>query len=208
RASIEAAAALRAVDPRARLVHAEPLIHIAVDPARRRDRAAAARYREAQFEAWDMLAGRSAPELGGHPDCLDVVGVNYYPRNQWVHRGRTLPPGDPLHRPLRRLLAEVHARYGRPIVVAETGTEDDARAAWLRHVGREVRLARRAGVPVEGICLYPILNHPGWDDDRHCHNGLWDYADAAGRRAVHGPLARELRRQQRLLGDAGVGIGG
>ena len=43
------------------------------------------------------------------------------------------------------------------------------------------------------------MNHPGWDDDRHCHNGLWDYADAAGERAIYEPLARELASQQRLL---------
>jgi hypothetical protein len=53
-------------------------------------------------------------------------------------------------------------------------------------------------VPIEGICLYPILNHPGWDDDRHCYNGLFDYANDDGNREVHVPLARELARQQEL----------
>jgi len=79
--------------------------------------------------------------------------------------------------------------------VAETGIEDDARPAWLRYIVREVLTAMTAGVPVEGICLYPILNHPGWDDDRHCHNGLFDYADEAGRRDVYRPLAEEVSRQ-------------
>jgi hypothetical protein len=66
-------------------------------------------------------------------------------------------------------------------------------------------------VPVEGICLYPILNHPGWEDDRHCHNGLWDYADEAGEREICAPMAQELRRQQQLFerlrdgGDAAAG---
>ena len=77
--------------------------------------------------------------------------------------------------------------------------QDDARPAWLRYVGREVRAAMRSGVPLEGLCMYPILNHPGWDDDRHCHNGLWDYADADGNREVFEPLARELMRQQGAL---------
>ena len=58
------------------------------------------------------------------------------------------------------------------------------RPAWLRYMAREVFTAIAAGVPVEGICLYPILNHPGWDDDRHCYNGMFDYADAYGRREV------------------------
>lgn len=59
---------------------------------------------------------------------------------------------------------------------------------------KEVLTAISAGVPVEGICLYPIVNHPGWDDDRHCHNGLFDYADASGQRPVYRPLADEIAR--------------
>jgi len=51
---------------------------------------------------------------------------------------------------------------------------------------------------VQGVCLYPIVNHPGWDDDRHCYNGLFDYADDWGNREVFEPLANELARQQRF----------
>jgi hypothetical protein len=55
-------------------------------------------------------------------------------------------------------------------------------------------------VPVEGICLYPVLNHLGWDDDRHCQNGLLDFPrDAAGRRGVIARLAEELARQRALF---------
>jgi hypothetical protein len=64
---------------------------------------------------------------------------------------------------------------------------------------REVFAALAAGVPVEGLCLYPIVNHPGWDDDRHCHNGLFDYADPDGNRDVFQPLAEELSRQQEII---------
>jgi beta-glucosidase/6-phospho-beta-glucosidase/beta-galactosidase len=97
------------------------------------------------------------------------------------------------------MLREVYERYGRPLFIAETGIEDDLRPSWLRYVCEEVQEALRAGVPVEGICLYPILNHPGWEDDRHCHNGLWDYATEAGDREIHEPLAQELRHQQKLF---------
>ena len=63
--------------------------------------------------------------------------------------------------------------------------------------------ARAAGVPVEGICLYPVLNHLGWDDDRHCQNGLLDFPhDATGCRGVVAPLADELSRQQALFAEA------
>jgi beta-glucosidase/6-phospho-beta-glucosidase/beta-galactosidase len=99
------------------------------------------------------------------------------------------------------MLREVQERYGRPIFIAETGIEDDVRPAWLHYVSKEVRGAARLGVGVEGICLYPIVNHPGWEDDRHCHNGLWDYADARGHREWYEPLAEEMRRQEALFSD-------
>jgi hypothetical protein len=100
------------------------------------------------------------------------------------------------------MLREVYERFNRPLFIAETGIEDAARPAWLRYVGHEARAAIRNGVPLEGICLYPIVNHPGWDDDRHCYNGLWDYADASGDREIYEPLANELALQQRLLDTA------
>jgi hypothetical protein len=60
---------------------------------------------------------------------------------------------------------------------------------------------RRAGVPLAGLCWYPIVSHPGWDDERYCPNGLFGYLDAAGQRPGDEPLARELRRQQTLFSD-------
>jgi hypothetical protein len=81
--------------------------------------------------------------------------------------------------------------------IAETGTEGNDRVDWLRYVGSEVRRAIKLGVPVEGICLYPIVDFPGWGDDRHCETGLWGYPGADGNRELHAPLAEELRLQQR-----------
>ena len=199
RAAIEASDAVRAVDPRARLCHVDPVIHIAPAPDRPHDAEAAEASRESMFEAWDLIAGTQEPWLGGAPEYLDVLGVNFYARNEWIHGGPTLAPEHPLYRPFDAILAEVHARYRRPLFVAETGVEFDGRPAWLAGVGAAVRRAMAAGVPVEGLCWYPILNHPGWDDDRHLQCGLWDYADDAGDRSAHQPLLDELRRQQRLF---------
>ena len=204
RAAIAGTEAIWSVDRTARICHVDPTFHViprSADPTDIRD---ASLFRELQFETWDMLAGRQRPELGGRPDYLDIVGVNYYPWNQWIYvnkleAGPTVYRGHPEYRPFQGLLAEVYARYQRPVFVAETGTEGDARPDWLRYVGEETQAARRAGIPVDGICLYPIVNFPGWDDDRHCHNGLWDYADPHGGRIVYEPLARELRRQQTLF---------
>ncbi len=205
RATIAAIEAIWEVEPRARIVHVDPVIHIVADPSRPRDRLAAENHAAAQFHAWDMIAGRHRPELGGRREYLDVVGVNFYHNNQWIHDGPTLWRDDPLFRPLRALLGEVYARYGRPLFVAETGAESFMRPEWLSYVGREARAAMHAGVPLEGICWYPILDHPGWDDDRHCPNGLWGFADEAGARRVYGPLADQIERQRVLFSETGVG---
>jgi hypothetical protein len=219
RAAVAAAHAVREAAPGARLLSAEPVIH--VEPRREADRRLAdAWYNGAQFQALDMLAGRVEPGLGGGPEALDLVGVNYYWNNQWSCDGRWLPEGrwlcegeplspfDPRHRPLGALLAAVHARYGRPLILAETSIEGERRAPWLAHVGAEVREALRRGVPVEGLCLYPVMGHPGWDDDRYCANGLFEMEVRDGRRVVHAPLAAELRRQRRLFGEVAAGRDG
>ncbi|PYE51886.1 beta-glucosidase [Deinococcus yavapaiensis] len=201
-AAVAAMREIRAVLPAARFVHTEPLINIVGDPARPHEHEIARWHHANQFEALDMLAGRVAPELGGDESFLDIVGLNYYPYNQWIHREGGPPEvnlfsGDELHRPLHTLLRDVHERFRRPLFLAETGCEGDERPAWLAHVCDEVEIARSIGVDVGGVCWYPILNHPGWDDDRHCHNGLWNYADEGGERERFEPLAAELARQVR-----------
>ncbi|HEX6046851.1 MAG TPA: hypothetical protein VFZ22_20330 [Pyrinomonadaceae bacterium] len=209
RASIAATEAVREVDPGARIIHAEPIIHIAVDPDYPDEAPAAEAYRQSQFQAWDMIGGRLCPELGGRPEYLDILGANYYANNQWIHQDPhlpksrrrkdvLLPPSHPLHRPVREMLKEVYERYRRPVFIAETGIEGDARPSWLRYIGQEARATVAAGVPLEGLCLYPIIDYPGWGDDRHCHAGLWDYADDDGHREMYEPLAAELDHQQSL----------
>jgi hypothetical protein len=209
RAAIAAIEAVREVDPNTRIFHAEPIIHIAADPDRPEEAPAAEAYRQSQFQAWDMIAGRLCPELGGRPEYLDIIGVNYYSNNQWIHQDPHLPasrrlknvlllPSHPLHRPVREMLREVYERYRTPLFIAETGIEGEARPSWLRYIGQEVRAAVASGVPLEGLCLYPIVDYPGWGDDRHCSSGLWGYADSEGRREIYEPLAGELAHQQLL----------
>jgi len=199
RASLTAVDALWDVDPRARILYADPAIHIVADPGCPEDVPEAEANRLAQYQAWEMLAGQLWPQLGGDARYLDLLGINYYPNNQWILDGDRIPQDHPLYRPFRDILLEVWQRFGRPLLISETGAEGDARAPWLCYVAEEVRAARHAGVPVEGICLYPIVDYPGWDDDRHCPSGLWGFPDACGERPVHLPLALELERQTELL---------
>ncbi|HEY0458041.1 MAG TPA: hypothetical protein VGC97_02745 [Pyrinomonadaceae bacterium] len=193
RATIKSIDAIRAVAPRTRFVQTDPAIHVTTRKPDAASRRRAENYRRAQFQALDMLCGKTKPELGGAPEYLDIIGLNYYFHNQWFYPNRhKIVRGHELYRPFNEILVEYHKRYNRPILIAETGIEDRERADWFRYICRQTQIAVNKGVPLEGICLYPILNHPGWDDDRHCHNGLWCYADDFGMRDIYEPLAAEI----------------
>lgn len=195
RATIMAIEAVWTINPRARIFHIDPLCNIVHDPARPEDAPSARAYNTAQYQAWDMISGRLQPELGGKELYLDVIGINYYPTNQWVFPGgeeRIIKTSHPFFRPPSQMMIEVYSRYGRPIFVSETGAEDEERAGWLNHICQEVYAALQMGAQIEGICLYPIVNHPGWEDNRHCRNGLWDYPDEKGERQIFKPLSLEL----------------
>ena len=201
RASIESIKAMRQLNPRIRFFHIDPMINVIARDLTPESVAASNGYHRSQFEAYDMITGRQAPELGGQEDFVDFVGVNYYIHNQWTYPGEggsMIVPSDPRYRHVRDLLQENFEHHSKPLFVAETGIEDGTRPAWVRYVCNEVFAAIANSVPVQGVCLYPIVNHPGWEDDRHCYNGLFDYADDWGNREVFEPLANELARQQRF----------
>ena len=199
-ASIAAGRAAREAVPGTRLIAVDPIINVMAETGE--DPRHAEEHHESQWHAWEGLLGRAMPELGGTPDGFDFMGVNYYWNNQFVRegdRGYTVKIDDPRHRPLRELLAEAYARVQRPMIMAEASIEGTPRAAWLRYVCDEVRAAMRAGVPIGGICLYPVISHLGWDNDRYCPNGLFEMQPVRGRRPVDGPLAKELARQTALF---------
>ncbi len=202
RATIEAIEAIRGVLPHARFLQPEPLIQIVPSAAHPKTWRRVESDNLLQYQAWDMLAGRVWPALGGHPRYLDILGVNFYPNNQFMLDGTTVEQDDLRYEPFARMLLKLASRYGRPMIVSETGSEGTARQPWLRYVAEQCIVALEANCELHGITLYPILNHPGWADDRHCKNGLWDYADARGRRAVHRPLLEELRYQTSRLQSA------
>jgi hypothetical protein len=199
RAALAGTRAAQAAEPGTLIFAIDPRIHILPRPEHEDDPPEVDRLNDGQWHAWDMLLGRREPELGGSEDMVDVVGVNFYWNNQWVHQGSygvPLSPFDERWRPLRHLLADVHERYQRRLFVAETSCEGNRRAPWFSYVAEEVREALRMGLPVEGICLYPVMSHLGWDDDRYCDNGLLELEAHHNRRMVHAPLAQELRQQQ------------
>jgi beta-glucosidase/6-phospho-beta-glucosidase/beta-galactosidase len=199
KAAVTAADAMRQVNPQCRFVWAEPLIHVAPRRARRSEVRAAEEERSGQFEAYDWLMGLQEPDLGGRRDLVDVIGLNFYPHNQWYHHGPTIPMGHHEYRPLRDMLKEVAQRYHKPIMLTETGAEGSGRPAWLHYVSDEVLQVMEEGVQVEGICLYPVTAYPGWDNSRHADAGLLSPVTADGGRNVYEPLLRELQRQSSVF---------
>jgi beta-glucosidase/6-phospho-beta-glucosidase/beta-galactosidase len=178
RAAIRGIDAIRSVSPEARIVNVDPVCRV-VAPAGRPDLAAdvAAFNDGAVFQSWDLLSGRILPELGGSPEHLGTVGINYYWTNQWdvTRPGVPLADDDPRRAPLSELVAAVWKRYGAELVITETGHVDEKRGPWLREVTREALSARAAGVPLQGVCLYPILGMPEWHDETvWTRMGLWD----------------------------------
>lgn len=133
---------------------------------------------EFTFQAWDMLCGLMEPNLGGSPKHLDIIGINYYHSNQWVHI--TNEPlfwhlNDTRRLPFSALATQVWQRYERPMFIAETSHVGEGRAQWLDDMAAEVLKCEANGAPIDGKCLYPILDRPDWENPEHWHkSGLWD----------------------------------
>lgn len=206
RATLAGCDAIWSVDPEARIVQTDPIIHIIAPPNRPDLAAAAEQARLAQFQAWDMLCGDLEPQLGGAPRYLDIIGANFYHDNQWEHFTGTRLHWhlrDPRRIPFSQMLQEVYGRYGRPLFVAETSHIGMGRGEWITEIAQEVIIALEQGVPIEGICLYPALDRTSWEDLTHWHNsGLWDFLhgdDGTLIRVLNQSYAHDLRIMQRAI---------
>jgi beta-glucosidase/6-phospho-beta-glucosidase/beta-galactosidase len=202
RTAITAARAIKQQWPKATIVWAEPLIHIAPHDRRRSTIRAAEQNLNGMYEAYDWIMGMARPELGGDPSLVDVVGWNFYPHNQWYFEGPTIPMGHHEYRPLADMLVETANRYKKPVFLSETGAEGTGKASWLHYVCNEVRDAVARGADVRGICWYPITAYPGWDNSRHAETGLFSTIVANGNRHVDERLLGEFELQSSLFAQS------
>jgi hypothetical protein len=205
RAAIAGIDAIRRALPEARIVNVDPVCRV-VPPIDHVDPHADAEdfNQRAVFEAWDMIAGVTRPELGGSRDHLDIIGVNYYWTNQW-EIGREEEPlalHDPRHMHLADLLRGVWRRYGAEILITETAHIGEMRPFWMRAMAEECAKLLSAGVPLRGACLYPILGMPEWHEPgTWTRMGLWDLIPHHGtlRREPFAPMLAALRDAQQML---------
>lgn len=203
KAAIAGVKAIREVDPEARMVHVDPLVHV-VAPRDRPDLIEAARH-EAHvdtFLAWDIICGKDHPDLGGAPDILDIVGCNNYSFGQMEYREQgphaALEPDDDRIVPLCDLLYRVWDRYRRPMIIAETSGMEGGRPDWLRDVTEESLAAVNAGMELHGICLFPAVDMPDWHTGVWLKNGICDVFEEGDclRRVPNEAYVQELRRWQ------------
>ncbi len=204
RAAIQGINAIRTAIPTARIVNVDPLCHVLPEDDSDAAREAADHFNHrAVFESWDMLAGRLLPELGGSRAHLDIIGINYYWTNQWIlgRDEQPLPEEHPQRARLRDLVKRVHDRYGGDLLITETSHVDDMRPKWLNRLEDEVEALLNEGVPLRGVCLYPILGMPEWHDQaRWTHMGLWELhaCEAKLERRLCEPMYEALKKAQRI----------
>ena len=204
RAAIAGINAIRSVTPEARIINADPICRIVAPPDRPDLLPEIEHYNNnVVFESWDILSGRLHPEFGGSRKHLDIVGINYYWTNQW-EVGRPEAPlelSDPRILPLRELIRTVWERYGGELMITETAHVDEKRAGWMNYVAEECEALLDQGVPLQGVCLYPILGMPEWHEPhRWTLMGLWDivHRQATLCRELCNPMFESLRSAQRL----------
>jgi hypothetical protein len=188
------------------MIHIDPLVQV-VAPLDRPDLEEAA-WEETYvdtFVAWDIIAGKLFPELGGSPEILDIVGANNYSFGQMEYREQgpheALNPKDERIKPLCELMRFVWERYKRPMIIGETSGMNEGRPAWLNDVMQEGLAAVESGIDLHGICLFPAVDMPDWHTGEWLHNGIFDLEAHAENlnRVAHKPYIDTLRKWQREL---------
>jgi hypothetical protein len=77
----------------------------------------------------------------------------------------------------------------------------DFRPGWLKYIAEEAEALLIEGVPLRGVCLYPILGMPEWHaQEEWVPMGLWDCVREENRlaRQLCEPMYAELLRARRL----------
>ena len=203
RAALAGIDAIRAVAPHARIVNVDPICHVVPKSDAPRDVDAAREFNEVAVpQFWDLVSGRLHPEIGGCPDALDIVGINYYWTNQWElgSEGTPLADDDPRRLSLAELVRRTWKRYDTDVVITETSERAEARGAWVHELSHMAEELLESGVKLRGICLYPILGMPEWHArDQWTRMGLWDLERDQEKleRKIVAPMLDALRCAQR-----------
>lgn len=193
RAAIRGIQAIKALDPSAQVLMVEPLVRVHPKPGEEPCNQITA-FNENQFQAMDIVTGRLCPELGGTPECMDLAGFNYYYDNQWEHCGPTIGWCKTHRRTcFSELLKDAYLRYGKPVVVSETGHFKEDRSKWMRQITDDCITAMQKGVDLRGVCIYPVIDRPDWDEGHNIECGIWAYNPLTGQRTADEDYLQTVR---------------
>lgn len=166
---------IREIQPLAQVYMVEPMIW--VHASSEADQMAARLENGYQFQAMEIVLGHICPELGGSLDLVDGLGFNYYWNCQWKINYGTLPWPEVIkeRKRLSTLLLNIYSKFKMPMFISETGHFGIGRAPWFDEIVEECIMAMELGVDLRGVCIYPVIDRPDWDDLSHYHNsGIWD----------------------------------
>jgi beta-glucosidase/6-phospho-beta-glucosidase/beta-galactosidase len=186
RAAIASMDAIWQEDPAVLFMHTDPYMYRL--PMHAKNNEAERKFcnhfnQQVRFHSWDMLSGKTDPELGGDPKYLNILGVNYYFYNQQLvgidnagqMKFRTLSMSHKKRLPLTRIINELSERYHAPIVIAETGSYRKRREPWWSYILQEVDLSLALHQPIYGVCSYPTLDIAKGAGFIIPESGLWDF---------------------------------
>jgi polysaccharide biosynthesis protein PelF len=190
KAAIAAMKAIRTADSAVKFIQVDPIMRrIPQSPSSAKMRRKADDFNSiARYQSWDMLSGTLFPELGGQPDYLDVLGINYYMVNQeWLLRSPVskdeynvmIPLNSPDRVGFDVILREIYQRYKKPMVITETGSHGEFRHSWWDTVLTEVEQALAQQLPIYGVCSYPTVDKPTSLPFLWPQSGLWDFYQLA-----------------------------
>jgi hypothetical protein len=70
------------------------------------------------------------------------------------------------------------------VILSETGHFKEDRSKWIQQITEDCIKAMEGGVDLRGICIYPVLDRPDWDEQHYISCGIWGYDTATGERTV------------------------
>ena len=91
-----------------------------------------------------------------------IVGLDYYEGNERRVdvQGHVSPA---IRRGFAAIAREVHARYGLPMMLAETNNHEERAVDWLAETWNDTVGMRDAGLPIRGFCWYSLTDQVDWD---------------------------------------------